>query len=83
MPSFSIDPERHEMPPILMASIAAECASQLLWKAIEGSTIELDALVIYYIPDGCYVWGSGRDKERVLRDFPAVTHFKVVSLPPS
>lgn len=52
------------------------------WIIFETSRPEPFAMVLYYVPDARYVWGTGADYDQVKVDYPSVTHYQVFGMPP-
>lgn len=53
------------------------------WVNFESARPADLAMVMYYVPDGKYVWGVGQDYDSIKVEYPLVTHWSVFVLPPS
>lgn len=52
------------------------------WNLINMGTIPVNSLVLYYVPEGTFVWGTGNDRESIQKEYPTVTHYRIVSESP-
>jgi len=53
------------------------------WKTFNDNRPMANDLVIYYVPSAKYVWGVGSDYDHIKQEYPAVSHWRVVSNPPA
>lgn len=52
------------------------------WTEVTIGEPPSDALVLFYMPPVRYLWATGLDFNRIMAEFPAVTHWKVVTREP-
>ncbi len=52
------------------------------WIPINEGTIQPESLVVFYTPNGNYIWGTGKDRDRIQKEYPDVTTYKVVTEAP-
>lgn len=53
------------------------------WIKIEEiPTLQPESLLLFYFPQGNYVWATGLDKEKILSEYPKITHYCIVSEAP-
>jgi len=52
------------------------------WQPIDVGTPQPEALLLFYVPGGNYVWGTGKDRAEIKKEYPTVTHYKIVSEAP-
>jgi hypothetical protein len=49
------------------------------WIKIENmGTLQPESLILFYFPRGNYVWSTVLDKDRILAEYPAITHYCLV-----
>ena len=52
------------------------------WIKIDAARPPDNALVVWYVPFARYVWSSGRDYDQIKDEFPAASHWKLVTNEP-
>lgn len=53
------------------------------WVSFDQSVPDSSALVVYYIPEGNYAWGTGGNYDAIKKEYPTVSHWKILTTPPS
>ncbi len=48
------------------------------WQKIGEGTPPANALLLFYMPGGFYLWTSSKEAEEVKRDYPKMTHYCVM-----
>lgn len=52
------------------------------WIKIDSERPPSLALVVFYVPFGRYIWSCGSDYDQIKAEYPAATHWKVISYEP-
>lgn len=52
------------------------------WVKMEEKRPPANALIVYYQPLRRYIWGCGSDYDQIKGEYPATTHWKVVTTDP-
>ncbi len=52
------------------------------WMPIATDLNKPDALVVFYAPNGKYIWGCGADYITIRAEYQDVTHYKIISEAP-
>lgn len=47
-------------------------------KIEEMPTLQPESLLLFYFGQGNYVWATAMDKDKVLTEYPSITHFRVM-----
>ncbi len=47
-------------------------------KISDIQTIQPETLLLFYFPQGNFVWATAQDKEKVVTEYPNITHFRVM-----
>jgi hypothetical protein len=49
------------------------------WHPVEGEMPPLNALLLYYTEGPNYIFGCGKDIAKTKEDYPAITHWKILT----
>jgi hypothetical protein len=52
------------------------------WVPIATNLDKTSALVVFYAPNGKYIWGCGADYITIRAEYQDVTHYKIISEAP-
>lgn len=52
------------------------------WVAIGKELPPDNALLVFYVPGGDYIFGTGKNCAEVLRQYPSATHWKIITQAP-
>ncbi len=53
------------------------------WIKIDAERPPINALVVFYVPLARYIWSSGVDYDQVKAEYPAATHWKIITHEPT
>jgi hypothetical protein len=53
------------------------------WVQFDTGRPTSRSCVVYYVPAGKYIWASAEDYDEVKKEFPGVSHWKIITNAPA